>query len=109
LQVINLQLFPEGPCVWQKHLLAGIHQRNVLIHKGIHRWGNRGFVDMIVSPVDDPSLTRHESIPLLGLEVDFLRSLLHAAGAQSVEAFGNYEQQPFSPDTSPDLILVARK
>ena len=31
LQVINLQLFPDGPCVWQKHLLAISHQSNNFI------------------------------------------------------------------------------
>jgi SAM-dependent methyltransferase len=109
LQIINLDRFPAGPCVWQKHLTAKIQGRQVLINKGIHRCGHRGYVDMVVSPVDDPTLTRHQSIPLLGLGVDVLQRLLQRAGASSIEAFGDYAQQPFSPEHSGDLILVAHK
>jgi SAM-dependent methyltransferase len=109
IQVINLVRFPDGPCVWQKHVRATVENCDVLINKGIHRCGGRGFVDIVVSPLKDPTVTRHESIPLLQLELNTLREWLQQTAAQSVEAFGDYEERPFSPDDSSDLILVARK
>jgi SAM-dependent methyltransferase len=109
IQVINLYRFPDGPCVWQKHVRATVDDRDVLINKGIHRCGGRGFVDIVVSPLEDPRLSRHESIPLLHLELNTLRDLLQQTAAGAVEAYGNYEDQPFLPDESSDLILVVRK
>jgi SAM-dependent methyltransferase len=109
IQVLNLRRFPDGPCVWQKHIRTTIHEHEVLIVKGIHRCGQRGFVDVIVSPIDDPTLTRSESIPLLSLELEQLQGLLQQAGATSIQAYGDYEDRPFAADVSGDLILVAQK
>lgn len=109
IQVLNLGRFPDGPCVWQKHIRTTIREQEVLIVKGIHRCGRRGFVDVVVSPIDDPKLTRSESVPLLSLELEQLQDLLQQAGATSIQAFGDYEEHPFAADASGDLILVARK
>ena len=109
IQVLNLHRLPNGPCVWQKYLRTRINREEVLIVKGVHRTANRGFVELIVSPIDDPRRTRSESVALLGLDLDDLQDALRAAGAETVQFCGDYQQQPFDIDTSSDMILVAQK
>ncbi len=109
IQVLNLYRLPNGPCVWQKHLRTRINQQDVLIVKGVHRTADRGFVELIVSPIDDPRHTRSESVALLGLNADQMQDTLCAAGAKTIHIFGDYQQQPFEFAASSDMILVAQK
>lgn len=109
IHVLNLWRLPDGPCVWQKHQLADLPQGKVMIAKGIHRVGSRGYVDLLVTPLASPEETHSESIRLLGFESAGLASMARQAGAAAVEFYGGYQSQPYDRDQSVDLIMVARR
>jgi SAM-dependent methyltransferase len=111
IQVLSLWRLPDGPCMWQKwRRVQTAPQREVLILKGVHRCGSRGFVDLVVADVNDPlQRLRAESTPLLSFDAADLEKMARTAGATDVRLFGGYEDQPYDRRTSTDLILVARK
>ena len=139
VQVLNLWCLPDGPCHWQKCQRATLPQGEVLILKGVHRCGSRGYVDLIVAGLGEekgtgPICAQHraptagwsgrsgkwglspflrllhsESVPLLGLEAAELEHVARAAGAAEVAFFGGYQDQPYDRRKSTDLIMVARK
>lgn len=109
LHVLNLWRLPDGPCLWQKCKRASLERGVVLIVKGVHRAGATGYVDLVVAPLDGSTTMQSESVPLLGIEADYLGKILRQAGASSVQMFGNYQEQPYERDTSVDLIVVAEK
>lgn len=107
VHVLNLWRLPDGPCVWQKCQRTVLPQGEVLIVKGVHRSGGRGFVDLIVA---DPALgtkMHAESSPLLGMEAGELEAMVRAAGASRCEFFGGYQGETYVRESSVDLILVA--
>ena len=79
VHVLNLWHLPDGPCVWQKCRRADLPQGDVLVVKGVHRCGVRGYVELIVAGLAGELHT--ESAPLLGLEAAELESMARAAGA----------------------------
>ena len=105
--VLNLWRLPDGPCVWQKCQRANLPQGEVLIVKGVHRCGERGFVDLIVAGLSPATGMHTESVPLLGLEAEELTQLVRAAGASRSELFGGYHGEAYARESSKDLILVA--
>jgi SAM-dependent methyltransferase len=109
VHVLNLWRLPDGPCVWQKSKQTTLARGEVLILKGVHRCGGRGFVDLAVVDLEDPSALYSESVPLLGLEADELEAMARQAGARRVELLGDYQGRPYDRRTSTDLILVAEK
>ena len=109
LQILNLWRLPDGPCVWQKCRRSQTAHGQVMVWKGVHRCGNTGFVDLLVTTLDKESVFTTESIPFLGLEASTLDRLARAAGARDVTCFGGYGNQTFDRQSSTDLILVARK
>lgn len=68
-----------------------------------------GYVNLIVVPTDSASEPFAESVPLLGMQAAELENMSRKAGAQSVEFFGGYRHQPYEPEKSIDLIMIARK
>jgi len=113
VHVLNLWSLPDGPCNWQKCQRATLPQGEVLILKGVHRCGTRGYVDLIVAGLGEEKaslrLLHSESIPLLGLEAADLQRMASAAGAAEVAFFGGYQDQPYDRRKSADLIMVARR
>jgi SAM-dependent methyltransferase len=108
IHVLNLWRLPDGVCQWQKCQRSTLPQGESLIIKGVHRAGRMGYVDMLVTPLNEPSpKLRSECVPFIGLEAADLERMLGPAG--SVEVFGNYQRQAYDPQKSPDLIVVARK
>lgn len=107
VHVLNLWRLAEGPCVWQKCQRANLAQGEVLVVKGVHRCGVRGFVDLIVAGPAPATAMHAESVPLLGLEADELEQMARAAGAARWELFGGYQGEAYARETSVDLILVA--
>jgi SAM-dependent methyltransferase len=107
--VLNLWRLPDGPCVWQKCMRATLPPREVMIAKAVHRSGSRGYVELVVLPVEAPEQSQTDSLPLLGLEADQLRGMAHAAGAKRVRCFGGYNFEVYDRQTSVDLIVVAEK
>jgi SAM-dependent methyltransferase len=112
VQVLNLWRLADGPCVWQKCLrtrLPGPSLEDILIIKGIHRCGDRGYVELIVADPSGATKMQTESTPFLGLEAPDLECIARAAGAKSVSLFGTYQEQPYHRQKSIDLVMVAEK
>jgi SAM-dependent methyltransferase len=109
VQVLNLWHLADGPCVWQKRRRTKLEQGEVLIVKGVHRCGTRGYVELIVSPLAGPAEMQTDAVPFLGLAAAELEQTARAAGASHVEFFGGYQDQPYDPQQSVDLVMVARK
>jgi SAM-dependent methyltransferase len=109
VQVLNLWRLPEGPCQWQKCQRTKLPQGEVLIVKGVHRCGFRGYVDLVVTRLTGGVQLYGESVPFLGLEPSPLEAFAIQAGASQVEFFGGYQQQPYDRPNSIDLVLVAKK
>jgi SAM-dependent methyltransferase len=109
VQVLNLLRLADGPCLWQKCLRRTLPAGDVLVLKGVHRSGTRGFVDLVVMRPEGGEPLFHESVPLLGIEAAELEEAARRAGASDVRLFGDYHDQPYRPAESVDLVLVARK
>ncbi len=111
VQVLNLWRLADGPCLWQKCLRRQMPQGEVLIVKGVHRCDRRGYVELIVADATSGTLLAHESPQFLGLCEAEVGEWMHLAGAEEVLYFGGYaeEQVDFNPETSVDLVMVAKR
>ena len=109
IHLLNLWRLPDGPVVWQKCRRTTLPQGEVLILKGVHRAGGKGYVDLIVANLDGAATMRTESAPLLGLESADLEQMARRSGAAEVGFFGGYREQPYDRGESVDLLMVARK
>lgn len=109
IQVVNVWKLPEGPCIWQKTIRKNVQGADVLIVKGVHRFAGCGYVDLLVISSEDDKLLKADSFPFLGLTPRELESAATRAGADKVDFYGNHQSRPYEPQSSPDLILVARK
>jgi SAM-dependent methyltransferase len=109
VQVLNLWRLPDGPCIWQKCRRTSLAQREVLITKGVHRCGERGYVDLVVTVLDAGPQMRCESVPFLGLETAQLEQMARQSGAAQVRFTGSYQEQPYDRLASTDLVMVAGK
>ena len=89
--------------------LSGKTEDEVLILKGVHRSGSRGYVEFLTASLADGKLLHHESVPFLGLEASQLEESARDAGAKTIHFFGDYKQHPYKREKSPDLIMVAEK
>ena len=81
----------------------------MLILKGVHRCGTRGYVELIVADPAAGTILRSESTPFLGLEASDLERLARAAGATTITFHGGYHDQPYDRQESVDLVMVAEK
>jgi SAM-dependent methyltransferase len=123
IQVLNLWRLADGPCLWQKclrmrtypsrsavmHDLTAEREEygDVLILKGVHRSGDRGFVELVVADPAGGPLVAQESPEFLGLETSELEAAARAAGTADVQFFGGYAGQPYERQTSVDLTMAA--
>ncbi|WP_428938879.1 class I SAM-dependent methyltransferase [Fontivita pretiosa] len=111
VHVLNLWKLPDGPCVWQKCRRVQLPGAgDSLIIKGVQRCGDRGYVNVLATRLDthQPTL-RSESVPFLGLEAEELHRIARAAGAVSVEFFGDYQRSAYDRAASTDLIMLATR
>jgi SAM-dependent methyltransferase len=109
VHVLNLWQLPDGPCRWQKCLRMAGPSGDVLVVKGVHRSGASGFVDLIVTTLEQSPRLESESVSLLGIEAQMLTEFARRADAEHADLYGGYDGQPYQRETSPDLILVARR
>jgi SAM-dependent methyltransferase len=109
VHVLNLWRLPDGPAQWQKCLRTTLSRRDVLIVKGVHRCGDRGFVELVITSLDQDAAMRSASVPILGLEAADLERLAREAGAREVNFFGDYHGAPYARTASVDLLMVVRK
>jgi SAM-dependent methyltransferase len=109
VHLLNLWRLPDGPIVWQKCLRTTLLQAEVLIVKGVHRCGTKGYVDLVVTSLDGDLAMQSESAELLGLEAAELEHFARVAGANNVALFGNYQETPYDRRESADLLMIAEK
>ena len=109
VHVLNLWHLPDGPCQWQKCRRAVLPAGDVLIIKGVHRSGPRGYVDLLVADPSAGTMLQTECVSFLGLESTDLDRMARRAGAARVTFFGGYQDQPYDRDQSVDLVMVAEK
>jgi len=109
VQVLNLWRLAEGPCLWQKCLRTQVRQAESLILKGVHRSGDRGFVELVVADPRGGPLLAHESPVFFGLETAELVAAARQAGAADVQFFGGYAREPYTRESSIDLVMTAHR
>ena len=109
-QVVNLWHLPDGPCVWQKCKRVSVDGQDMVLVKGIHRAGERGFVELVAAVLtDDAATPTYETVTFLGLQPRWLMQVAERCGARRVACFGNYQQSEYQVEKSPDIVLVAEK
>lgn len=108
LHVVNLYARPQGPVVWDKTMRVQLSRGEHLLHKGIHRCGEVGYVDFILTSLATFEVTTR-SVPFAGLRPSWLQGLLRTHGFASVEFYGGYARHEFDTEASGDLIVVARR
>ncbi len=109
IHVLNLGRLPDGTTVWQKCQRSRLTSGEALIIKGVRRCGQRGAVELLVVGLPQAELLHAESATLLGLTAEWLQSAAQRAGASAVELYGGYDRQPYHPQQSVDLLMVAAK
>ena len=109
VHVLNLWALPDGPCLWQKAVQVTLADGPALIVKGVHRAGARGFIELLVLPLQGEVKMRTQGVPLLGLEAGALEQVLRQAGAGQVSLRGGYQDQAYGRDSSTDLLIVAER
>lgn len=110
IQVVNLLSREEGPVRWEKCKRARLTSGEALIIKGTHRAGRHGYVDFLLTDLSNggAKLTV-DCVRFLELEQERLEKQCQRNGFGRVVCYGGYGGEAFDPETSGDLILVARK
>ena len=107
IHVLNLWRFDEGPILWQKQLRVSDERGDRIILKGVHRVGERGFVEFGEFNLDGTG--RFNSSTILAIEAEDLNAMAQDGGGCEVQLFGGYHDEPYDRSTSVDLILVCRR
>ncbi len=108
VHVANLWRLPDGPCLWQKSVPLPAEAGTGVILKGLHRHGETGYVDLVISRQEPVPSLHSESIRWWGLNVDVLTDWFSECGGEVLGVFGGYGDEPYQAATSVDLIVVAR-
>lgn len=109
IHVANLWRLPDGPCLWQKAVPLPSEAGTGVILKGLHRHGETGYVDLVISRQEPIPSLHSESIRWWGLEANILSNWLTECGGKVLGVFGGYGDEPYQAATSVDLIVVARR
>ena len=110
VHVLNLWRLPQGLTQWGKCKLVDLPSGPHLIIKGVHRAGDGGFVDLLVTKIEADQATLHsDCVPFMGLRAEQLEGYARSAGAANVEFFGDYVRSPYEAATSVYLIMVAQR
>jgi SAM-dependent methyltransferase len=122
VHVLNIFTLPDGPTQWQKCVRTRPRTRfcepgsvqlksDHIFLKSIRRVGDKAFIDFVDLELTADGGVKQESQSesLLGLRPDDLAAAAHTAGTEDIQVFGDYQQEPFLPASSPDLILICRK
>lgn len=108
-QTLNLWSLPDGPCLWQKRRRLALPDGESLVLKGVHRAGDRGYVELLVVHLAGDEKMRSQSPCFLGLEAAELERMARRCGAAEAVFFGGFQRQPYDRAASVDLIMLARK
>ena len=110
VQIVNIWRFPDGPSHWPKCTRTVLPQGDSLIIKGMHRSGQRAYIDALIVNLDSrPPVLTTESVSLLGIEPAMINTLARERRASTVETFGGYDRSPYDRDKSLDFIAVLWK
>ncbi len=110
IQVLNLWRLPDGPPLWQKCVRLRMDDGEHLIVKGVHRAGDRGFVNLVDVRLSESGVSpRYETTPFLGLRADQLADTAVQAGARAARCLGDFQESPYRAEQSTDLILVVER
>lgn len=109
IHLANMASWPDGPCLWQKCLRATLPEGPATCIKGVHRSGNRPFIELLVIADGDPPKLRHQSTAMLLLEAAWLEAQARHAGSSRVQILGGYRNEPYARASSVDLLLVAER
>jgi SAM-dependent methyltransferase len=110
VHALNLWRLADGPCVWQKCQRTALPDHaDLLILKGVHRCGDRGYVELVVTDLSGTTTMQSDATPFWGLEAADLERMARAAGASTVAYFGGYQEQPYDRSKSVDLVMIAEK
>ena len=100
---------PTAPAVWQKRRRVDLPEGEGLVVKGVHRAGDRGYVELLVLSLAGNEEMRSQSPRFLGLEAAELERTARRCGAAEAVFFGGFQRQPYDRAASVDLIMLARK
>ena len=109
VHLLNLWRIAEGPALWQKCRRAASPDGDALIVKGVHRSGDRAWVELLLAPIDRPGEMRTANIPLLAIAAGEIEEMFRQSGAGQVEIYGGYKEQPYERLGSVDIVAVALK
>lgn len=108
LHVVNVYARAEGPVVWDKSLRVPLSKGEHLLQKGIHRCGERGYVDFVLTSLASYQVTAW-CVEFVALRQGWLEEQLRERGFSSVQIYGGYGRGRFEEGTSSDLIAVASR
>ncbi len=118
IQVLNLFRLPDGPVNWQKHKRItpppsliddnAVAPGDWWISKGVHRNGQQGYVDVLAMNHAGECVLA-QSHRFAGITAEFLIEAAQLGGAQNITITGQYDGQPYQPEQSTDLVLVAQR
>lgn len=110
IQVLNLWRLPEGETTWQKCKRVTLAGQDHVLLKGIHRVGERAFIDFVDLVISGDGLTSdfHQT-SFAGVEAYDLADMARGGGATSIMLYGGYQGEAYDRHGSPDLILVCAR
>ena len=110
LHVLNYARMPEGRNLYEEPRVRVVDDNEILFLKVTRKVRRRCDLDIIVLEKQAGEWTKLEShAQAVAIEQPELKTLATDAGFVRLQFYGGYEPKPFDPDTSRDLILVARK
>ena len=109
VHLLNLWRITEGPALWQKCRRAGSPEGEALIVKGVHRAGDRAWVELLLAPIDRPADMRTANIPLIAIEAEEIAEMFRQCGAGEIEISGGYKGQDYKRLESVDIVVTALK
>jgi len=110
IQILNLGAIPEGPIHWQKVRRRDDGDCPGALLKGVHRVGDRGFVDLVELMLPETGVEwKARTMTFLGLQRAEIEAMLHAGGATTLAVHGGYGLLSFDENHSPDLIVVWKR
>ncbi len=111
LHLLNLWHLTDGRCVWQKcrRLEAGGSGDRLLL-KRLQRRGSLGQVELVeVRLAGGGAELRTDEAVFAGVEAAELAEDVRRSGGGQIELWGSWESEPYSRESSVDLILTARR
>jgi hypothetical protein len=109
IHLLNFKRLPDGPILWQKSKLLTLSRTKVFALKGVHRSGEQGFVDLVVTDAGSGAMLHNESVPFIGMDQAMLEEFLRTAGAEDIRSYGDYQGEAYDSAKSVDLILTAKR